>query len=160
MSFERKAGRRWMFLALASVLVLGASLGILGDRLVLAADPPEPSAPVTGEIWFDCSRQPEPRSQAERALKRAEHVQKIDAELALEPAQEAAIESLLEEHGNLSRVFWDDTRERYCERLQTIRDDVREMLTPRQLELFEARIDRIDEEMRRKHQKSDSPRSR
>jgi hypothetical protein len=148
------AAKRWMFLALGSVLVIGTGLGVLGDRLVLAADPVELATPVSGEIWFDCANEPEPPSEGERAERRAKHLRTVDAELGLDDEQEAAVAAVLADHGKVSREFWEATRTEYCDHLSSIRQQVRVMLTPEQQSLFDARLARIDEEWRQEHQRS------
>lgn len=143
-----------MFLALGSVLLLGTSLGVLADRLVFSADSDAGARSVSGEIWFDCSQEPTTRPESEREERRIEYVKDMREELLLDESQSTAVHELLRVHGDGARAFWYETRSEYCTMLSDMRAEVAELLTADQKELFTKRLKRLDEKMRRQHQRS------
>lgn len=145
----------WRGLALLSVLLIGASLGVLAERLVLAEEPaPSQGERSTGEIWFDCTQAPRVRTDEESAMRRSRWVADVRQALSLDDRQTEAVDGLLIEHSVTSRAFWDETREMYCTMQGTLRQDVRELLRPEQMPLFEDRIRRIDEKLKERHQRT------
>ena len=100
------------------------------------------------------AQEPVVRTEEERSLRRSRWSADIRQALSLDDRQLQEVERILFNHEVSARGFWNDTRASYCDMLGELRRDVRELLEPEQVPLFEERIQRIDEKMRRRHQRS------
>jgi uncharacterized membrane-anchored protein YhcB (DUF1043 family) len=137
---------RWRVTAIAMVIIAGASVGVLADRM-LHREPAETTRPRSGAIWFDCAKQPTPPGEARAEIDagRARRIADIQQELDLDPTQVEDLRATMERHGTLAHDFWDRTRIDYCQMRDQLRDDVRALLHEDQQPKFEQRLRRIDE---------------
>jgi hypothetical protein len=140
-----------MWTTLLLSLVLGASLGIVGDRLLGREQEPEATASAAGpqhwSIWFDCEWVPD-IDEADTARWRAGRVARLRDDVGLDAEQVAHLDDTLERHDADSRVFWRLTRDRYCEIRDSMRGDIRALLLPEQRPKFEERMEAIDRHAR------------
>ncbi len=133
---------RWMWASLLVALVTGASVGVLADRVV-SRDTVEPSRHhrSSGTVWFDCDQEEEDPTNAHMAG-RKKWFERLGRELGLDESQEARIRTLFEEHGGRASEFWQRTRSEYCQMSDSLRADVRSVLSDEQIEKLEERIAR------------------
>ncbi len=125
--------RKWMWLTLLLTLILGMSLGILLDALVLGRD--DRGGPH-GQSDGD-------RNERFKA--------KLESELGLTPEQMQELDTVLASNREKADVFWKQSRKSYQELRKEFRQAIRDMLTPEQQNKYDEMVRKHDE--RRKKEK-------
>ena len=132
---------RWMWTSLIVALATGASVGVLADRVVSReANPAASSDRPSGTVWFECDETDEAPNGHDAGRK--QWLERLGRELELDESQEALIQASFAEHGERAREFWERTRSEYCEMRDSLRSDVRSILTDEQIEKLEERFAR------------------
>ena len=131
--------RKWIWLSLALTLVVGMSLGVAVDRLVV----PPNEVPVSDRA---------PRRGREQARKL---VAWLDKELNLTPEQEAKLEELRIANREKAHTFWKDYQKSYSRLRREFRQEIRSLLDPQQEKRFDALLERIDARRKKKNDKTD-----
>jgi hypothetical protein len=139
--------RGWMWTSLALALIIGASAGVIADRL--ASDRPAPQergSGGSGFVWFTCDGRD---IEADPVYPyRPEHrdylVRRLRKRLDLGAAQVSELETMLEEKRDAARRYWTETRDSYCHMQHSFRMDIRELLTPEQAQTYDELLRRVD----------------
>jgi len=142
-----------MWLSVALLLLAGASLGVLGDRLVLGgpvalAGPLPEDRPlffVCGGGSLDVEQEPSyfyPERFRRRLLER------LSLELEMTPEQKDELEMMLELGRTGAREFWEDLRHAYCDVRDAFRAQIREILEPEQKVRFDIMMADVDRLLR------------
>ncbi len=125
--------RRWMWLSLVSTLVLGMSLGVLVDRLVLDGRD----------------------DRTERSRSQRDHreglMARLDRELGLSEEQQESLEKLLAGNRERARAFMKQTRNSYAQLREEFRSEIRILLSPDQRKRFDAMLSRENKERNKKN---------
>ena len=132
--------QRWMWTSLLVALVTGASLGVLADRVARAPHDEAPPPARTSTVWFECDEAEDEEARAAHGAKRGKWLDRLSEDLRLDEAQEREIRSLFSEHGERANDFWQRSRNEYCQMRDSLRADVRSVLTDEQIEVLEERI--------------------
>lgn len=125
--------KKWMWLTLLLTLVLGMSLGILLDALVLGRD--------------DVANQHD-QSRGDRTER---FKAKLERELSLTSDQMRKLETVLAANREKADAFWKQSRESYNELRKEFRQAIRDTLTPEQQTKYDEMVRKHDE--RRKNEK-------
>ncbi len=120
---------KWMWVTLGLTLIVGMSLGVVVDRLLLD----------TGHY----------RGHRERG---AELLAKLSHELELSPEQEAALEKTIESNRERAHAFWSGSRAEFDKLRQEFRQDIRAVLNPDQRKRFDEMMAREDEKRKERNQ--------
>jgi Spy/CpxP family protein refolding chaperone len=124
-----------MWFTLLLTLVLGMSLGVMLDELVL------------GGVEDKGSR------NGDREDRTARFKAMLERELDLSPEQTAQLEGVLSTNNERARAFWSHTREEYRELRNDFRQEIRALLTPEQQKRFDDRMAEHDEKRHRRDSK-------
>ncbi|MGH7562597.1 MAG: hypothetical protein ACRENB_16435 [Gemmatimonadales bacterium] len=89
---------------------------------------------------FADRRQHERRGHGERMG----YVERLARDVELNPAQQDSVRALLERHRPVMDSLWDVVRPMFDSEREKIRNEIRALLTPQQLEKYNARIHRQD----------------
>jgi Spy/CpxP family protein refolding chaperone len=127
--------RKWMYVTLLLILVLGMSLGVLLDRFVLI------------EARGDTRESRDHREHGERFIN---HLQ---SELKLSPEQRESLEDKLATNREKAEAFWKETRSSYGELRKEFRKDIRDLLTPDQQKRYDELLAAEDARRRERRQK-------
>ena len=125
--------RKWMWLTLLLTLVLGMSLGILLDALVLGRDDVQSG------------------HNQSRGEKTERFKAKLENELGLTPDQMQELDTILASNREKADAFWKQSRESYNELRKDFRQAIRDILTPEQQTQYDEMVRKHDE--RRKKEK-------
>lgn len=142
-------GKNWMWCTVGLTLLVGVSLGLVGDRLifqevVVLATP----APNTTPIWFVCGEgsldtEDQPGYlYPERFRKRL--LKDLSVELSLSQQQQDELDEMLKGLRAGAREFWEDFRHAYCDVRDRFRSDIRELLEVEQQQTFDEMTERLD----------------
>jgi Spy/CpxP family protein refolding chaperone len=118
-----------MWVTLGLTLIVGMSLGVVVDRLLLD----------TGHH----------RGHRERG---AELLAKLSHELELSPDQEAALEKTMASNRERAHAFWSESRAEFDTLRKEFRQDIRAVLNPDQLKRFDEMVAREDEKRKERNQ--------
>lgn len=147
------AGRKWMWLSVGLTLLVGASLGLMADRVLLR--PPVTMAmarPDNGPMWFVCGERSRDVEQEPGYVYpegfRKSLVEGLSRDLKLSDTQRVELETMLEDRRQGAREFWEDLRHAYCDVRDRFLADIRELLEPEQAALFDAMIAEDDDRSR------------
>lgn len=149
----RDAGKKWMWLSVGLTLLVGASLGLMADRLLLR--PPVAMAtarPDGGPMWFVCGEgsrdvEQEPHYVYPERLRKF-LIEGLSRDLSLSDTQRVELETMLEDRRQGARDFWEDLRRSYCGVRDRFLADIRDLLEPEQAALFDEMIERDNERVR------------
>lgn len=125
--------KKWMWLTLLLTLILGVSLGILLDALVLGRD----------DVESEHSQNRGDRNERFKA--------RLENELSLTSDQMRELDTVLTANREKADAFWKQSRESYNELRKEFRQAIREILTPEQQEKYDEMVRKHDE--RRKKEK-------
>lgn len=132
--------KKWMWLTLLLTLILGMSLGILLDALVLGRDD---RGGQHGQSDGD-------RNERFKA--------KLERELKLTPEQMQELDAVLASNREKADAFWKQSRESYHELRKEFRLAIRDTLTREQQTKYDEMVRKHDE--RRKKEKSNEEQER
>lgn len=127
--------RKWIWVSLTLTLVLGISLGILLDELVLGGE------------------RDSRRGESSRQSRTERFKAKLENELDLSREQKEELEKALASSNERARAFWKETRSAYSELRKEFRQEIRALLTPEQQKRFDEMMAR--EDARRKKRKKE-----
>lgn len=133
--------RKWMWVTLLLTLILGMSLGVMLNELVLGGEKAERNE--RSERSNDSDRKS--RSQRFKSW--------LAKELELAPDQVAQLEKLLDAYNEKSRQISSQSQRAYHDLRMEFRQEVRTLLSPEQTERFNAMMARHDERRRKDHSK-------
>lgn len=122
---------KWMWVTLASVLLLGVGAGVLLDRFVLMSTALSSSA-------AERERPERHRDRGGRFLAR------LTEDLNLSSEQRAALEGVLSRNHERAHEFWQQSRREFDELRRTFRADIRALLTPEQKPRFDEMLAEYD----------------
>lgn len=144
-----------MWLSLILALVIGASAGVIVDRIAAhdrlrARDHRSDSA--GSFVWFTCDGRnvEEDPAYPYRSEHRDYLVRGLRRRLDLDADQVARLETLLEGKRQEARLYWTETRDSYCRMQSAFRGDIRSLLRPEQAETFDELLRRVDEHHRQR----------
>jgi len=127
--------KRWMSVALLSMLAIGVGAGILIDRLVLA---PTVSSDVrTGDGHH--------RDHGGRMVAR------LRERLDLTEKQASELEEVMNRNHETARQFWSESRDEYEALRKQFRRDIRELLTEAQRREFDDMVSEYEQKRRSRH---------
>ncbi len=133
--------KKWMWLTILLTLILGMSLGILLDSLVLGRDDVE-------------SGHDQGRGDRNDRFKA-----RLESELSLTPEQMRELDTVLANNREKADAFWKQSRESYNELRKEFRQAIRDILTPEQQEKYDEMVRKHDER-RKKENRSEEQEGR
>jgi len=125
--------KKWMWLTLLLTLILGVSLGILLDALVLGRD----------DVG---SRHDRSRGDRTERFK-----SKLESELGLTPEQMQELDTVLASNREKADALWKQSRESYLELRKELRQAIRDTLTPEQQKKYDEMVAEHDERRKREN---------
>ncbi len=123
------SSRNWMWATLGLTLIVGMSLGVAFDRLLL-----------------------EREGSHRHGERGAKLLAKLNHELDLDLEQQAALEKTIASNRERAHAFWDESRAAFDTLRQEFRRDIRVLLNPEQKKKFDEMVTREDEKRKRRHQ--------
>jgi len=127
--------KRWMSVALLSMLAIGVGAGILIDRLVLA---PTVSSDVRAGDGHH-------RDHGGRMVAR------LRERLDLTEKQASELEEVMNRNHETARQFWSESRDEYEALRKQFRRDIRELLTEAQRREFDDMVSEYEQKRRSRH---------
>ena len=132
-----------MWTSVGLTLLVGVSLGLVGDRLFFQGP-----APNTTPIWFVC-REGSLDTEDQPGYLYPERFRKkllegLSLELSLSQQQQDELNEMLENRRVGAREFWEDFRHAYCDVRDQFRSDIRELLESEQQQKFDEMTERLD----------------
>ena len=126
--------RKWMWVTLFLTLVLGMSLGVMLNELVMGGERGERSE----------------RSQdGDRKDRSARFKTWLEKELDLSSEQIANLEKVLDAYNEKSREIWSQSQNAYRDLRTEFRQEVRDVLNPEQKKRFDEMMAKHDERRRK-----------
>lgn len=113
--------KAWAMALLVGALLLGAISGAAVDRMLLSRE---------------ATAAPESRRGGERDRRR-DYLVWLSTELQLDSAQHEQVGAIVERHRELTSALWRETKPRFDELRQQLRDDIRQALTEAQRAKYE-----------------------
>jgi hypothetical protein len=123
--------RKWMWVSLLLMLIVGIGMGVAMDRLVL-------------------ERGARGGDRRERGSGLAE---RLNRELQLTPEQQAKVEAALAANRERARGFWRDSQTAYETLRNEFRQDIRALLNPEQQARFDEMVRQDDDRRRRREER-------
>lgn len=123
------SSRKWMWATLGLTLIVGMSLGVALDRLLL-----------------------EREGYHRHREQGAKLLAKLTDELELDSEQQATLEKTLASNRERAHTFWNESRAAFDKLRQQFRQDIRVLLNPEQKRKFEEMVTREDEKRKRRRQ--------
>lgn len=133
--------RKWMWVTLLLTLVLGMSLGVMLNELVLGGERGERSE--RSERGQDGDRKD--RSERFKTW--------LEKELELSSEQIANLENVLDAYNERSRKVWSQSQDAYHDLRMEFRQEVRALLNPEQQKRFNEMMAEHDKRRRKDHDK-------
>ena len=130
--------RKWMWLTMATTLVIGMGVGVLVDRMLLL---PTVSSNVRGPSGE--GRHGRHRDHADHARRM---VERLSDELDLDQEQTEVLAAVVNKNHETAQTFWRESRREFEALREQFRTDVRATLTDEQ----KVRFDELVESMREK----------
>ncbi len=124
----------WAMALLLGALTLGAISGAAVDRLLLSSE---------------ATAAPEGERSGERDRRR-DYLAWLSEELQLDSAQHEQVGAIVERHRELTSALWSETRPRFDELRQQLRDDIRRALNDEQRVKYEELLQRHAERHRQR----------
>ncbi len=126
--------KAWALALLLGALLLGAVSGAAIDRVLIRSE---------------ATAAPDTARSGERDRRR-DYLAWLSTELQLDSTQQAQVGVIVERHRELTSALWRETRPRFDELRQQLRDDIRKQLTDEQLLKYEELLQRHSERRRRR----------
>jgi hypothetical protein len=143
----------WMWLSVLLALVVGGSLGLLGDRLWLHRQLARQEVHRSqSPVWFRCDERGTDVEDVAHYPYSAKYRQfllaRISSDLALRKDQLRELEDILEAQREVSRRFWGDMRGQYCGMRDDFRARIDSILDSEQRETFAKRLEELAKRQR------------
>ncbi len=126
--------KAWAMALLLAALLVGAVGGVALDRLLISRE--ATAAPG--------------RARSGEGDWRRDYLGWLSTELQLDAAQQEHVGAIVERHRELTSALWRETRPRFDELRQRLRDDIRQELTDEQRVKYEELLQRHSERRRRR----------
>jgi len=147
--------RGWMWLSLILALVIGASGGVIADRIAARQrlrDRDHRSDSSGTFVWFTCDGRnlEDDPAYPYRSEHRDYLLRGLRKRLDLDPDQVAELQTVLEDKRQEARLYWTETRDSYCRMQSSFRGDIRALLRADQAATFDELLRRVDEHHRQR----------
>jgi hypothetical protein len=126
--------KAWAMALLLGTLLLGAVGGAAVDRLLISRE-----ATAATE-----------RDRSGERDRRRDYLAWLSAELQLDAAQQEQVGAIVERHRELTSALWKETKPRFEELREQLREEIRAQLTDEQLPKYEELLQRHSERHRRR----------
>jgi len=132
--------RKWMWVTLLLTLVLGMSLGVMLNELVMGGERGEQN---------ERGERSGPSQDSDRKERSQRFKTRLEKELELVPEQVTNLEALLDDYNEKSRGIWSQSQEAYRDLRMEFRQELRGFLNPEQQKRFDELMAEHDKRRRK-----------